>query len=45
MPKQVFAKLLKKREIIKNIYKYSVEAPEIVNIAKPGNFIEIGKLK
>lgn len=41
MPKQVFAKLLKKREIIKNIYKYSVEAPEIVNIAKPGNFIEI----
>ena len=41
MPKQVFAKLIKKQEIIKDIYKFSVKAPEIVETAKPGNFIEI----
>ena len=41
MPKQVYAKLIKKEEIIKNIYKFSVKAPEIVENAKPGNFIEI----
>ena len=41
MPKQVFAKLIKKQEIIKDIYKFSVKAPEIVGTAKPGNFIEI----
>lgn len=41
MPKQVYAKLIKKEEIIKNIYKFSVKAPEIVESAKPGNFIEI----
>ena len=41
MPKQVHAKLIKKEEIIKDIYKFSVKAPEIVETAKPGNFIEI----
>ena len=41
MPKQVHAKLIKKEEIIKDIYKFSVKAPEIVESAKPGNFIEI----
>ena len=41
MPKQVYAKIIKKEEIIKNIYKFSVKTPEIVESAKPGNFIEI----
>lgn len=41
MPKQVHTKLIKKEEIIKDIYKFSVKAPEIVETAKPGNFIEI----
>ena len=41
MPKQVLAKLVKKEEIIKGIYKFSVKASEIVESAKPGNFIEI----
>ena len=41
MPKQILAQLLKKEEIIKDVYKYSVIADEIVNIAKPGQFIEI----
>lgn len=41
MPKQIFAKLIKKEEIIKSIYKFSVKAPEIVETAKAGNFIEI----
>ena len=41
MPKQVFAQLEHKEEIIKGIYKFSVKASEIVQNAKPGNFIEI----
>ncbi len=41
MPKQIFAKLIKKEKLLDNLYKFSVEAKEIVNIAKPGNFIEI----
>ena len=41
MPKQVLCKLIKKEEIIKDIYKFSVEAEEIVKLSKPGNFIEI----
>ena len=41
MPKQIHAKLIKKEEIIKDIYKFSVKAPEIVENSKPGNFIEI----
>ena len=41
MPKQVLAKLVEKQEVIKGIYKFSVKASEIVETAKPGNFIEI----
>lgn len=41
MPKQILAELIKKEEVVKDIYKYSVIADEIVNIAKPGQFIEI----
>lgn len=41
MPKQILAKLIKKEEIINGVFKFSVEAEEIVNLAKPGNFIEI----
>ena len=41
MPVQTFAKLIKKEEIIKDVFKFSVEANEMVKTAKPGNFIEI----
>ena len=41
MSKQVFAKLIKKEKLLDGLYKFSVEAKEIVDIAKPGNFIEI----
>ena len=41
MPKKVLAKLIDKKEIIGGIYKFSVEAKEITQNAKPGNFIEI----
>lgn len=41
MPKQVFAKLIKKEKILDGLYKFSVDAKEIVEMAKPGNFIEI----
>ena len=41
MPKQILAQLLKKEEIIKDVFQYSVKADQIVNIAKPGQFIEI----
>ena len=41
MPKQVLAKLVEKEEIIKGTYKFSVNASEFVEDAKPGNFIEI----
>lgn len=41
MAKQIFAELVKKEEIIKDIYKFTVKAEEIVKISKPGNFIEI----
>ena len=41
MPVQTFAKLIKKEEIIKDMFKFSVEAEEIVKTAKPGNFIEL----
>lgn len=41
MPKQVFAELVKKEKLLDDLYKFSVEAQEIVNLAKPGNFIEI----
>ena len=41
MPKKVLAKLLKKEKLNHDIFKISLEAPEIVVDAKPGNFIEI----
>ena len=41
MPVNIKAKLLKKEELKPGIIKFSVQADEIVNIAKPGNFIEI----
>lgn len=41
MPSQVFAKLIKKEKLLDGLYKFSVEAKEIVDIAKPGNFVEI----
>ena len=41
MPKQVFAELVKKEKLLDDLYKFSVEAQEIANLAKPGNFIEI----
>lgn len=41
MPNQVFSKLVKKENLLDGLYKFSVEAKEIVEIAKPGNFVEI----
>ena len=41
MPKQILAELLRKEQIIKNVYKFTIKAEEIVKLAKPGNFIEI----
>lgn len=41
MPVNVKAKIIAKEELIPGIFKFSVQADEIVSIAKPGNFIEI----
>ena len=41
MAEQVLAELVKKEQLKPDIYKFSVKAPSIVKIAKPGNFIEI----
>ena len=41
MAKQIFAELVDKKEIIVGIYKFSVKADEIVQLSRPGNFIEI----
>lgn len=41
MPNQIFAKLVKKEKLIEGLYKFSVKAKEIVDLTKPGNFIEI----
>ena len=41
MPNQVFAKLVKKEKLLDGLYKFSVEAKKIVDLAKPGNFVEI----
>ena len=41
MPVNIKAKLLEKEELVSGIFKFSVQADEIVNTAKPGNFIEI----
>ena len=41
MPVQEKAKLIKKQEIIKDIFKFEVQTTSIAKSAKPGNFIEI----
>ena len=41
MGKKVICELLKKEELTKGIFKFSVRAPEIVENAKPGQFLEI----
>lgn len=41
MPINIKAKLIKKEELIPNIFKFSMQAKEIVETAKAGNFIEI----
>lgn len=41
MPSQIKAQLLEKEELIKDIYRYKVQAEQIAKEAKPGNFIEI----
>lgn len=41
MPVNIKAELLKKVELKKGIFKFTVKADEITKIAKPGNFIEI----
>ena len=41
MPSQVYAKLIKKEKLLEGLYKFSVETKEIVENAKPGNFVEI----
>lgn len=41
MPVQLNAKLVKKEQLKQDIYKFSVQAKEITEIAKPGQFIEI----
>lgn len=41
MPVKSFAKLIKKEQLKLDIFKYSVEAPDIVKDAKQGQFIEI----
>ena len=41
MPVNVKAKLVKKEALKKDVSKFSVEAKEIVDISKPGHFIEI----
>lgn len=41
MPVNIKAKLIKKEQLKPDIFKFSVQADEIVKTAKPGNFIEI----
>lgn len=41
MPVNIKSKLLKKEELKPGIFKFSVQADEITQTAKPGNFIEI----
>lgn len=41
MPKKINAKLVAKKELTTGIFKFTVEAPELTCIAKPGQFIEI----
>ena len=41
MPKQLLAEIIKKDKILPGVFKFTVKAEEIVEDAKPGNFIEI----
>ena len=41
MPVNIKAKLLKKEELVTGIFKFTVQANEIVETAKAGNFVEI----
>ena len=41
MPVKLQAKLIKKEQLKEDIFKFSLSAKEIVDIAKPGQFIEI----
>ena len=39
--KVILSKLVKKEVLKPDIFKFSVEAPEITDITKPGHFLEI----
>lgn len=41
MPVNIKAKLIKKEQLKNDIYKFSLQAKEITDTAKPGNFVEI----
>ena len=41
MPVKLQAKLIKKEQLKEDIFKFSLDAKEIVELAKPGQFIEI----
>lgn len=41
MPVSIKAKLIKKEQLKEDIYKFSLQAPEMVKESKPGNFVEI----
>lgn len=41
MPEVMLTKLIRKEQLKPDIFKFSVEAPSIVEKSKPGNFIEI----
>lgn len=41
MPVNIKAKLIKKENLKNDIYKFSLQAKEITETAKPGNFVEI----
>lgn len=41
MGKKVLAEIIKKEEIIENIYKFSIKSEEIASTAKAGQFLEI----
>lgn len=41
MPELSLAKLIKKEQLKQDVFKFSVQAPSIVNDSKPGHFVEI----
>ena len=41
MPEVTLAKLVKKEQLKSDIFKFSINAPEITKITKPGQFVEI----